>query len=646
MDFFSKILRHPEKKPVTLSGAGKKILLFILFFIVFSFGFFGIKPDTAQAQACTTSAECAAIRYGAFCENGTCHTYGSIGQWGTQPLDPTSVADITKIQCGGVLDFYCGVVTGFAKMVDSIFYGIASFAGQLFNGMLEYTMNNSITKDGAFTKGWASVRDLANMLIVLGFVAIGIAFTLRIEGYGTKKALINLILVALLINFSGLFCGLIIDASHIMMKSLSSGGGDLVNGGMGTTFVESTHKYALLQAKKAFGVGASSGANAYFMAIVVYIPYYIALIVTFFAIAIILIERYAILAILYVLSPIAFAFWGFPFPDAKALWKKWWEKFLKWTFVGVETLFFVWLANEIVVKYGGIDKMTWMQMIVVLVIMFVGAKIAVKSGGVASTAVIGMAGGAVGMAMGAVAGGGKGLAKMADKATGGVASSAYQKVSSKVGNAMERLGLRKEGATASANSKRVNEEASSLKEKYEAAKATGDTATVERIQEQARTGRGSKGGAAMKVVTDAKDVGATFKGHGGTAAASARLSYAESAGASGIRKEAVKSNPNLARTPEELTKAVQNQGARELTKNLDADAITPAVLAAMDSKQMTHLANNGAKAKTNAMDNLLNTKAGKAQLQAHATDLIKNKKIAELAAFKTKTDDARKLSWK
>ncbi len=83
----------------------------------------------------------------------------------------------------------------------------------------------NITGDPTFISGWTSVRDIANLFIVLGFVVIGISFALRIGEYGSKKVLFSLIIIALLVNFSGLFCGLIIDASNIIMKDLLRRGG-------------------------------------------------------------------------------------------------------------------------------------------------------------------------------------------------------------------------------------------------------------------------------------------------------------------------------------------------------------------------------------------------------------------------------------
>jgi hypothetical protein len=73
---------------------------------------------------------------------------------------------------------------GIILLAESVFGYASKFLAYVVNP--EFT-GRTITGDPVFIRVWASSRDIANMLIVLAFVAVGIAFTLRIEGYGTKK---------------------------------------------------------------------------------------------------------------------------------------------------------------------------------------------------------------------------------------------------------------------------------------------------------------------------------------------------------------------------------------------------------------------------------------------------------------------------
>ena len=55
--------------------------------------------------------------------------------------------------------------------------------------------------------------------------------------------------------------------------------------------------------------------------------------------------RNIILWILVILAPLAFFMWALPLPQAQEYFKKWWNQFISWCFVGVGGAFFVFLAQ-------------------------------------------------------------------------------------------------------------------------------------------------------------------------------------------------------------------------------------------------------------------------------------------------------------
>jgi len=63
--------------------------------------------------------------------------------------------------------------------------------------------------------GWKVSRDIANMFFILFMVVIAFATILRIERYGAKQLLPKIIIIALLINFSMVFCYVLIDFTNI-----------------------------------------------------------------------------------------------------------------------------------------------------------------------------------------------------------------------------------------------------------------------------------------------------------------------------------------------------------------------------------------------------------------------------------------------
>ena len=77
--------------------------------------------------------------------------------------------------------------------------------------------------------GWGVVRDFTNMLLIMGLVIIGLATIIGYKDYEAKKTLPLLIGVAVLINFTPLICGIIIDAANIVMNFFLDNGGRVIS---------------------------------------------------------------------------------------------------------------------------------------------------------------------------------------------------------------------------------------------------------------------------------------------------------------------------------------------------------------------------------------------------------------------------------
>lgn len=193
--------------------------------------------------------------------------------------------------------------------------------------------------------GWTPVRDLTNMFFLISLVFIGLATALKLKEYQAKKALPRLIAIALLINFTPVICGVIVDASNIITYYLLEhvSGIDEVR----KTFEVPTQ--AIVQIIKGLDnwedvLGAImqaqiiSGANFFTAVILLLFAFLFAL-------------RYVAIWIAVILSPLAFFSYIFPtLPIIKDLWEKWWNQFLQWCFVGVIAAFFLYLGNKILIE--------------------------------------------------------------------------------------------------------------------------------------------------------------------------------------------------------------------------------------------------------------------------------------------------------
>ena len=209
-----------------------------------------------------------------------------------------------------------------------------------------------------------------------------------------------------------------------------------------------------------------------------------------------------------------------------------------------------------------------MSLLTMLAVIIAGIMISLKSSPAIGGAVVGLAKGAGMLMLGGAGKAAMGLAKMTDKATGSRASTGLQNLKSGYGTALERVGLRATGTTAGANAKQVDDVAGTLSKEYAAAKATGNTGSMDRVHALATKGRGAQAAAAMKVLADNKDLGNAFKGPTALNDMANRMKYAELNGAVGIREKAEKLDPRLkAFNDVEANKIMQpiSKGGRGIT---------------------------------------------------------------------------------
>lgn len=77
-------------------------------------------------------------------------------------------------------------------------------------------------QQGAITIGWTVFRDFSNILIIGFFVFIAISIILGLSEFGQKRLIANVLVVAVLMNFSLLFTKLIIDGSNFVAYQIYS----------------------------------------------------------------------------------------------------------------------------------------------------------------------------------------------------------------------------------------------------------------------------------------------------------------------------------------------------------------------------------------------------------------------------------------
>jgi len=191
--------------------------------------------------------------------------------------------------------------------------------------------------------GWTLARDLTNMFFIIILVFIGLATALKLDQYRYQKLIPRLIGVALLINFSPVICGAIIDFSNILTNFFL---GQYSGGEFLTQFAASQRVMVANAFGGSFFNPLTAIGRVVQLLLLVAFNFTAALIYLLFSF--IFAGRYIALWILVALSP--FAFFSYAIPQLGSFWKQWWNNFIQWCLIGVSAGFFLYIGKHVLVR--------------------------------------------------------------------------------------------------------------------------------------------------------------------------------------------------------------------------------------------------------------------------------------------------------
>ena len=221
---------------------------------------------------------------------------------------------------------------------------LISLAGTIIQVVI--SAGNNVLTSPMVQTGFKIALDITNLGFVLAIILIAFTTMFRLQSYDTKQFLKNLIVAAVLVNFSLLIAGVVIDASNVFGNFFlnAASPGDI------TKFADNLAGALNIQkilgvtpnASDTYLVGSFVKAGAsYFTtlasisAVVIFNTF---LVITFYAIAIMLLLRYLWLVFLIIIMPLAWL--AYTFPAFSKHFSEWWEKFLHWNiFYPLVTLF-------------------------------------------------------------------------------------------------------------------------------------------------------------------------------------------------------------------------------------------------------------------------------------------------------------------
>lgn len=248
----------------------------------------------------------------------------------------------------GLGKFAGWVVGGVALAVLTIASFILWVAGGLFNWVVIKTVfefgSTFGTSEGMLI-AWGILRDIGNIVLLFGFIFMGLATILNthaLDEFSARKALPRLVIFAVLMNFSLFAAQLVIDTSNSLAAVFTAEAGFDCSG---TDMLDADGRPSnescandgiagrVIQMAGISSVFSIQGASDYFTNSEKAAPVYIGLTifvtitaVVLVAAAIMLVIRAVVLSLLMVLSPIGFA--GMAIPPLQEFANRWWKQLL------------------------------------------------------------------------------------------------------------------------------------------------------------------------------------------------------------------------------------------------------------------------------------------------------------------------------
>ncbi|KKW19531.1 MAG: M protein, serotype 5 [Parcubacteria group bacterium GW2011_GWA2_51_10] len=155
--------------------------------------------------------------------------YKGTGQYAGQLIR----ADDTQALKCGFPDFFSNITfcvwnaaaAGIGSVLISATAWLLAIASYLFDWLVIHTIVEFGAKGELYDQvksgvesAWTVLRDLSNILIIGVFAFIAVSIILGLKEFGQKKLIANVLIIAVLINFSLLFTKIIIDASNFTAR--------------------------------------------------------------------------------------------------------------------------------------------------------------------------------------------------------------------------------------------------------------------------------------------------------------------------------------------------------------------------------------------------------------------------------------------
>ena len=414
--------------------------------VVFNATIAGLKPETHYYA-----------RFVVIDTDKTHYTISNVEDFMTPKLGvgPTS-ATTSSITNASVLSFNCaldnfpGCIARFTQAIWEVSALVMNLAAYFLDFLVYYSTNSSTYNNDFVKNGWSILRDIANILFIVGLLYIAIEMILGLSK--NKKIIGYIVIAALLVNFSLFFTQVIIDGSNILAKVFynnmdsKDNAGNIVTGGGGQKSISMglVQKFSPQNLLSPEVYKAEYGTTKFILLTIVLIAISLYCAYTFFIIGLLFVSRVVMLWISMILAPFSFASYGLPFEIPGMGHKDWWKELINNSILAPIFIFFMYITVTFTGFLGKIMNSTGgnsigagtgadffqhiMYTIVPAFILFVfimkAKDIAVKYSGELGAQISKLGKGIGGLVVGGAVAGGIGLAAGAGRQTIGKAGNA------------------------------------------------------------------------------------------------------------------------------------------------------------------------------------------------------------------------------
>ena len=244
-------------------------------------------------------------------------------------LGKPALAATADVPSPGIFESY--LVIPLLKAVLNFVTVLLSVAETIFEWIVDpKTMLAIMTNSSVYTT-WRAVRDVFNVVFIMVLLFSAFATVFQYSKFNYKNVLLNLVLMALLVNFSYPIARFIVDLSNIIMYGfLQSMGGD-------SSFMTIIQKSGLKE------ILTVTEPNAFFLLSAIVFTFILS--ITLLVVAVLLVIRIVSLTIYIIFSPLAFVGSVLPGTKLASAGSEWWTDFMKHCFAGPIIVFMLYIAN-------------------------------------------------------------------------------------------------------------------------------------------------------------------------------------------------------------------------------------------------------------------------------------------------------------